>query len=73
MSIAEFSTIEKVVEFCRDYHHRDLAVMKEHDGRYRVYDLRDGTCLICQGKGWYTLGRCIQTDELVMADCNCTL
>ena len=73
MSEASFATAGKAVEFCRDYHHLDLAVIKERDGRYHVYDLRDGTCLDCNGKGWYTVGRCIQTDEVVMADCNCTL
>lgn len=73
MSIAEFPTAGEAVEFCRDYHHLDLAVMKERDGRYHVYDLRDGTCLTCRGKGWYYSGRCIQTDELVMVDCTCTL
>ena len=36
-------------------------------------DLLEGECPTCQGKGWYTLGRCIQTDEVVMADCNCLL
>lgn len=36
-------------------------------------DLDNKRCPDCNGQGWYTLGRCIQTDELVIADCNCQI
>jgi len=37
--VAKFFTLEEAVSFCDTYKHHNLAIIKELDGRYHVYDL----------------------------------
>jgi hypothetical protein len=38
-SIAKFYTLEEAVRFCDTYKHDNLAIIKELDGRFHVYDM----------------------------------
>ena len=41
-SIARFLWLEKAIDFCDAYHHSNLRIEKELDGRYHVYDMEGG-------------------------------
>jgi len=47
-----------------------------HDAHYEIYTFMQligprPLCPDCNGKGYYYIGRCIQTDEIVQGDCGC--
>ena len=38
-SIAKFLGLWEAIDFCDAYHHSNLRIEKELDGRYHVYDM----------------------------------
>ena len=41
-SIAQFLYLWSAIDFCDAYHHDNLRIEQELDGRYHVYDLEGG-------------------------------